>query len=318
MTCEVKNVLITSAGRRVTLVKSFQAALRVYSPSGIVCAIDMQPELSAACQVADVAGKAPRVTDPDYLPFLLEFCQLHQITLVVPTIDTELVILARAKEQFAGKGITLAVSSPEICETFNLKSTTHAFFAAHGFKTPQIIRELQSARYPLFAKLNDSSCSIGAQIVATPEQALALRKKNENYIFQTLIHGQEYTVDIFIDKTGKLVCAVPRQRLEVRAGEVSKALTCKDSAIMQEIKRLSASLQGAYGVLTVQLFKQQATITLIEINPRFGGGYPLSWHAGADFAKLLLADISGETLGYREAWRDRMLMLRYDGEVIVA
>ena len=312
----IKNILITSAGRRVSLVKSFQKTLKRFNEEGKVFTTDMQPLLSSACQISDGFFEVPRVTDKKYPALLKRYCRDHDISIVIPTIDTELHILASLKEEFAKEGITIAVSSFEICQTFYLKASTEAFFVQHGFDTPRSVDDLQNCRYPLFAKLNNSSCSVGAQIVETQEIAQKLRR-DPNYVFQEFIEGDEYTVDVFVDSKGHVVSIVPRKRLEVRAGEVSKAKTCKDPQIIDAVKSLCETLEGAYGCITVQLFKTEDRIVFIEINPRFGGGYPLSYLAGANFAEYLIQDFLGEELSYSQEWRDDLIMLRYDAEVLV-
>lgn len=312
----IKNILITSAGRRVSLVKNFQETLKTFNKQGKVFTVDMLPELSSACQVSDGYIKVPRVTDTEYLEILKNYCIEKEISLVIPTIDTELHILAKVKDDFLKEGIFIVISSLKICEIFYLKDLTEKFFVQNGFDTPRSINDIKNCDYPIFAKLNNSSCSIGAQVVYTPEEAKDL-STNSNYVFQEFVQGDEFTVDTFIDKNGQVISIVPRQRLEVRAGEVSKAKTLKDVRIIDAIKELCAKLHGAYGCITIQLFKTEHRIIFIEINPRFGGGYPLSPKAGANFAEYLIKDYLDETLIYHDDWKDNMLMLRYDGEVIV-
>ncbi len=301
------NIMITSVGRRVSLVKNFQKY------SNVFCC-DMNPHLSAAAQIADNFFKVPKTTETDYLDILLNICKKNDIKIIIPTIDTELSVISRAKERFLQEGVFIAVSSPKICDTFYLKSSTEKFFIQNGFNTPKIIKKLKNAKYPIFAKLDNSSSSIGAVRINSYEVAKELKG---NYIFQEYITGKEYTVDTFFDKNGKIKCIVPRERIEVRAGEVSKAKTCKDIEIIQEIKRLEPFLQGSYGCLTIQLFKSNNKLYFIEINPRFGGGYPLSWLSGADYAKMLLDDYFGKKLKYFDSWNDNLIMLRYDAEVLV-
>jgi len=312
----IKNILITSAGRRVSLVKNFQDTLKEFNPNGKVYTTDMNPVLSSACQVSDGYLKVPRVTDGEYLKILKEYCIENDISIVVPTIDTELYILSHAKDDFLKDAIFLAISSPKVCETFYYKDSTERFFIENGFDTPRSIDNLETCNYPIFAKLNNSSCSVGAQMVYSYEVAKELNC-DKNYVFQELIQGKEFTIDTFIDKDGDVVAIVPRQRLEVRAGEVSKAKTVKDPCIINSTKELCSKLNGAYGCITIQLFKTDDRIKFIEINPRFGGGYPLSPIAGANFAEYLVRDYLGEKLQYNDDWQDNLIMLRYDSEVII-
>lgn len=313
----INNILITSAGRRVSLVKSFQKTIKEYNKNAKVYTCDMNPFMSSACQISDGFLQVPRVTDKKYINILKNFCKEKDISIIIPTIDTELSILAKIRNEFKKNGIFIAISSKEICDIFYLKNSTERFFHDNGFNTPKSINDIKKCSYPIFAKLNNSSCSIGAQIVYTPEQAKEL-SQDKNYQFQEYIEGEEYTVDVFINSKEDIISVVPRLRVEVRAGEVSKAKTVKDKQIINEVKRLCKFLKGAYGCLTIQLFKtKENKIVFIEINPRFGGGYPLTYLSGANFAKYLFEDFLGRNLEYNEDWKDNNIMLRYDAEVIV-
>jgi len=315
---QINNILITSAGRRVSLVRNAKESLQKYNKDTKVYAVDLKPELSSACQVADSYERVPRVTDSKYIPFLLEFCKKNSISIVIPTIDTELEVLSKSKEMFEEIGVMVAISSQEVCKTFYHKSTTDIFFTEHSVPTPKMVTDFEDVTYPLFAKLNNSSCSVGAQKVYSVDEAKELLNENSDYIFQEFIDADEFTVDVYVNKTGEVCSVVPRQRLEVRAGEVNKALAVKNKNIIDAVKDLCAKMDGAFGVITVQLFKKDEQISFIEVNPRFGGGYPLSWRAGADMVSMLIDDYLGNSPSYSESWADRTLMLRYDDEVIVS
>lgn len=312
----INNILITSAGRRVSLVKNFQDTLRQFNKNGKVFTIDMNPYLSSACQVSDGFLQVPRVTDSEYINILKKYCIDNDISIVIPTIDTELNILAKVKEIFLKDDIFIAISAKDICDIFYLKNSTEKFFIDNHMDTPRGVVDIKSCTYPIFAKLNNSSCSIGAQIVYTPEVAKEL-SSDKNYVFQEFIKGEEFTVDTFVDKKGNVISVVPRQRLEVRAGEVSKAKTVKDQIIIKAVKNLCSKIKGAYGCITIQLFRTYDKIVFIEINPRFGGGYPLSPLSGANFAEYLIKDYLDIPLKYDENWIDENIMLRYDSEVII-
>ncbi len=313
---KIENILITSAGRRVTLVNIFRKTLKKYNKNGKVYTTDMNPFFSSACHISDSYFKVPKVTDKNYIKILKDICIENNISIVVPTIDTELHILAPAKDEFLEYNILIAVSSEEFCKTFYLKTTTERFFKKYGFKTPEIITDLNNCSFPIFVKKNNSSSSIGAKIINNLEEAKSLSKYGD-YIFQQYINGEEYTVDVFIDRNERVISIIPRLRIEIRAGEVSKAKTVKDKKIIEEVKELCKYLKGAYGCLTIQLFKTENEIYFIEINPRFGGGYPLSYFAGANFADYLIQDFLQYDLIYNESWKNNLIMLRYDAEVIV-
>ena len=131
--------------------------------------------------------------------------------------------------------------------------------------------------------------------------------------------NDEYTVDMYFDKKNEVKCIVPRKRLLVRAGEINKGITCKNS-IVGYLKDKLQRVEGAIGCLTVQVFLNNVTqkITAIEINPRFGGGFPLSYRAGANYPQWLIREyFLNEQIAFTDSWEDSLLMLRYDDEVIV-
>jgi carbamoyl-phosphate synthase large subunit len=129
----------------------------------------------------------------------------------------------------------------------------------------------------------------------------------------------EFTVDVYFDRYGQLRCLVPRQRIEVRDGEVSKGITRKGYVYDYLINRLS-QIRGACGCLTVQLFAKTEPMryAALEINPRFGGGFPLSYAAGANFPGWLIDEyLLGKEIPFFDQWESNLLMLRYDAKIMV-
>lgn len=311
------NVLICSAGRRVRLVDFVRETLSLRGLEGRVYATDMFPDGSAACHHADFAFSVPRVTDEHYIDVLSEIISEHQIDIVIPTIDPELEILARAKADLELLGAKVVVSDADYCAQFYSKRTTQAFFDAHNVLTPQEVNVNRLTKFPLFAKLDLSSCSVGACKVDSYDLALSLLEKNSSYVFQELLSGDEYTIDVYIDRKNTICSVVPRKRLEVRAGEVSKAITCKYDDLIAFIFDNSAMFEGAFGPITVQVMVHENCFYVIEINPRFGGGYPLTYLAGANFMDLIIRDVLQESQQMIIDWTDGLKMLRYDAEVLV-
>ena len=319
------NVLISSAGRRVALLRIFREALRELGLRGKVFAADASP-VSGAFHDADGSWQAPRCTEPEFVPWMLELCRRERIRLVAPTIDTELPAYASHRDAFAAQGTIVAVSSPETIAIGNDKVRTHAWLTAEGFPT---VRQ-QSAEQalacggrgwplPLIVKPRFGSASIGVQRIDNLEQLHVLPRHVE-YIVQTIAPGCEYTIDVLVDRRGQCLCAVPRKRLEVRGGEVSKGMTERQESLVSLGSRLAEALPGAYGVLNIQVFWDLAaeTASVIEINPRFGGGFPLTWQAGGRYPQWIIEEILGRPSTVSSGdWSDRLLMLRFDDAVFV-
>ena len=129
----------------------------------------------------------------------------------------------------------------------------------------------------------------------------------------------EYTVDMYFDRDGILVCLVPRLRIATRAGEVSKSQTVKFDG-MNALRKNFAQVDGARGCLTVQIVVRHSDSQIfgIEVNARFGGGYPLSCEAGANFPEWIVREyFMNERIDYFDGWEDQLTMLRYDDHVLV-
>jgi carbamoyl-phosphate synthase large subunit len=254
-----------------------------------------------------------------------EICRTQQIRVVVPTIDTELSFYAQNRERFANIGTTVLISAPEVIELTNDKRNTHAWLRREGLPTvrqaaaEEVLSDPRDWAFPLITKPPGGSSSVGVKVVQNLEQ-LRSALDGTDCLVQTLAPGKEYTVDFLADEDGKCICAIPRLRLETRGGEMSKGVTMKCRPVIELTEHLCTRLPGPYGVLNVQMFWEQDTgeLNVIEINPRFGGGYPLSWEAGGKYPQWIIEEILKiPTTASGDGWRDRLLMLRYDESIFV-
>ncbi len=320
-------VLFSSAGRRVALMDAFARSLETLGLEPRLLAADMS-RLSAAFHHAERAFQVPRCTDEAFVPAMLDLCERERVDLLVPTIDPELPVYAAHREAFAEVGTTVAVSAPPVVAIGGDKHRTHRWLQEAGLPTVRqtspegALQEPDRWPLPLFAKPAAGSASVGARVVQDLEELERLHQEGGDYVVQTLARGVEHTIDLYCDRMGRLRCAVPRRRLEVRAGEVSKGVTVRHPALTELAERVVASFPApAFGALNVQVFfeEESGVLRVIELNPRFGGGYPLSHRAGADFPRWLAQEARGEGCDARDdTWCHGLLMLRYDAAVFVA
>lgn len=313
------NILVLSAGRRVELLTSFQQFSSELGANSKVFATDMFPELSPACQVADSAFAVPRVTDDSYLGVILDICAKHNVGLVIPTIDTELLLLAENRYRFDEIDASVLISDVSLIQTCRDKRLTGKWFDSLQIDTPQIL-DKQNLIFPCFCKPYDGSCSKGAIALNTADDLTPELLNDLKSMFMELVPKtfSEYTIDGYYTNTGKLKCLVPRKRLEVRAGEVSKGVTRKNFVYDYLLERVSV-LDGARGCITFQLFVNEETQSIkgLEVNPRFGGGFPLADAAGAHFTKWAIQEyLLKKDISFMDSWVSNLLMLRYDAKVI--
>jgi carbamoyl-phosphate synthase large subunit len=315
-----QNILLLSAGRRVELLQAIKQAAHCMIPDARIFAADMRPALSAACNIADAQFALPHVLSDDYEAALLRLCLENAIGMVIPTIDTELSVLAQLEDKFHGIGTQIVISSPDLIGQCRDKRRTAKLFQSLGIGTPDLF-SLDALKFPCFSKPYDGSSSIGAFKIDSIDQITDEMRADPKRMFMRYIPNtyDEYTVDLYYDRGGTLKSLVPRHRLETRAGEISKGVTRKNWLIDYLRPKLDV-IEGARGCLTLQLFADPLSqdVQAIEINPRFGGGYPLSWSAGADYPERLIREYHlGEALQYYDGWKDGLLMLRYDAKVLV-
>lgn len=317
----VNNILVTSAGKRVTLVKLFQVELKRIFPEGNVFTTELNPKMSPAAIISDGCFEVPKVTADDYIEKLLDICLSNFIQLVIPTIDTELSVLSANKTLFKQHGIDLIVSDSSFIKTCRDKRNTNLFFNHANIQIPRPI-DRNNPSFPLFAKPYDGSLSKDLFVVNSMEGLTSEILNNPKLIFMEYIDKaafKEFTVDMYYGKDNHVKSIVPRERVEVRAGEINKGFTRKNNLVEYLRERLEY-IHGVVGCICVQLFYNETTheVLGIEINPRFGGGYPLSYYAKANYPLYLIKEyLQHQEIGYSDAWLDNTLLLRYDNELIV-
>ncbi len=321
-------LLFTCAGRRVELISAFIDAARRLGMAPAIHTADHQSATASAC-LAEAVHVVPGTQDAAYVPSLLRIVKRERIDMLIPLVDHELYVLAGAIDRFASAGCLALVSSPEVVGVCRDKLAMYRFLQQRGIDTPETwpaeeVLERRRHRFPYFLKPRHGSAGKGNYVLHTREELLSLVPRVPEPIVQEFVPGIEYTLDVYTGYDGVPRCAVPRQRLEVRGGEVTQARTVRHEGAMQAACRVASALGGCRGVITIQLIvTPQDRIRIIEVNPRFGGGVPLAIEAGADFPRWLLSEWLGRRPRIRrDHFRDGVTMLRYyqaffleDGEV---
>lgn len=316
----LKRILFTSVGRRVELVRAFQkAAVQEEIPVWIIGA-DLS-DSAPALFFCDEAVRVCRISDEDYIPQLLKICQAKCVDLLIPTIDTDLYKLAEAREAFEEIGTRILISAPDMIRMCRDKRLTADFFHSCGLYSPSPVDRIEAftGTYPCFIKPLDGSSSVDAYRVEKAEDLAAYARKigEGNYIIQPFISGREYTIDIFCDFDSTPVFITPRERLAVRSGEVLKTCIVQDEQMLREAQAIIGRFHPV-GTITVQLIREQESGRdyFIEINPRFGGGAPLSIKAGADIPGVILHMLMGEKPSLLpHAAKDGAVYTRFDDSI---
>lgn len=308
------NILFTCAGRRTYLLKYFKENL---SEGDLVVATDMQ--LSApALQVADVKLQVPAVYAPNYIDTTLDICKKNKVDALISLNDLELPILANNKHLFEELGVKVIVSSIEVIDICFDKYKTAQWIESIGLKTPKTYIRLGDAKkaletgeisFPLFMKPRWGSGSIGLESISDMEDLdiyyNILMKKikktilatasigNEYILIQEKLTGNEYGLDVMNDLDGNNVGVSVKQKLAMRSGETDKAITLD----LPDVKKMGEQIGNELrhiGNLDVDIMQRaNGDYCVLELNPRFGGGFPFSYEAGVNLPKAIIEWIKG-------------------------
>lgn len=313
-------ILFTSIGRRVELVQAFKAAAARLKLELVIYGADIS-QSAPALQFCDKKVTVPRINSDDYIPALADICEREKIDALVPTIDTDLLLLSKNKQIFEKIGTLAVISKADKIALCRDKRFTAEYFRSVGLNSPLPTDDYKkySSGFPAFIKPKDGSSSIFAYKVNNRQELESYARQVPDYIVQPFIEGTEYTVDVFCDFHGNPIHITPRVRLAVRAGEVLKTRITQDEKIIEEVKQLILDYKPC-GAITLQLIRDNKTQDdyYIEINPRFGGGAPLSIKAGADSAEAMLRLLQGEKLSFVDgAAEDGAVYSRFDQSVRV-
>ncbi|MDR3399313.1 MAG: HAD hydrolase-like protein [Pandoraea sp.] len=314
------NVFFLNVGRRCELVEAFARALPAVSP-GLIWGSDPNP-LAPALAVVDRRIELPSTIDSaDFLDQLCEFLVRESIDLVIPTIDPDLVRLDGWRSTLAERAprVRLLLSPSSVISIARDKRQSRTAFARLGAEVPEAVDpSAQDLTFPLFIKPASGSASVGAVRIDNADELHERLASTVDPMVERFVTGDETTVDVLLDLEGNALCAVPRRRLQVRGGEVTRGIVECSPELESLAKQLASGL-GCIGPVTVQ-FRNPAPgrWVAMELNARMGGGLPLSIGAGADWPRWILQMAAGRTPDATTAVvHDGMIMTRADRSIFL-
>ena len=305
-------VLFTCAGQRVDIVTAFSRA------GARTLATDVNP-LAPALYHADAHAFVPRVGDAAYVPALRELVRVHDIALVVPLTDLDHGVLARAKDEL---GALVLLPSPEVVDALADKWLAHLLFVERGIGSPDtwLPEDVPTdAEFPLLVKARRGFGSRNIfRCRDRRELDFFLGYTSVDSMVQQCCSGEEFSVDVFCDLESRCLNAVPRTMIESKGGESIKGMTIRDADLIEVGRTVSETL-GIVGPANIQCFREpDGTHRITDINPRFGGGFPLPTAAGSRYPELALALAAGERPEPRLGdFREGLYMTRFFSELVL-
>jgi len=293
-------ILLSSVGRRGYLVKYFKEAL---GTDGEVWGGD-HSTYAPAFHYCDNRVLLPKVTEADYAHQLLQFCRTSHIDMVVPLIDPELEVLAAYRHRFYDAGIMVVVSPLQTVQIAFDKYLTYEFGNDHGIGVPVTVLSIKEAKqlldcgelqWPLVVKHRKGSASQHIYYCRKISQLRFAFEQCPMPMIQEFLQGAEYGYDIFSDQNCRPISVFCKRKLAMRAGETDKAVSVNDQSMIGLGLKIAEALK-LYGPLDVDVIVDGDGPKLLEMNPRFGGGYPCSHLCGGNFPAKLIAMCRNETL----------------------
>ena len=309
----VSGVLFTCAGQRVDIVTAFKRA------GARTLATDVNP-LAPALYYADEHAFVPRVDDPSYVAALAELVDKHDLSLIVPLTDLDHGVLARSRTAI---GALVLLPAIEVVDALADKWLAHQLFEENGIGSPAtwlpdaLPDELA---FPVLVKARRGFGSRGIyRCRDRRELDFFLGYAADASMVQACCSGEEFSIDLFCDLDSRCLNAVPRTMIESKGGESIKGMTIRDAELIEVGRHVSETLK-LVGPATVQCFREpDGTHRVTDINPRFGGGFPLPTAAGSRYPELALALAAGErpepALG---DFRDGLVMTRFFSELVLS
>ena len=311
------NILLTSAGRRTYLVDYFKKAL---GETGKVHVSNS--ERCPAFAAADCWVETPLIYDDAYIGFMQRYCVENDIKAIIPLFDIDIPILARNKASFERIGVTVVVPDTHVAELCNDKWQMFNHLVAEGIATPQTFLSVDDAMYscrrgevsfPLILKPRWGMGSIGMFAANNQGEleilyAAVLDRIKKSYLkyesranieqsvlIQETINGVEYGLDVMSDLGMKYQATSVKKKIAMRAGETDSAVTVR-SELLESLGRSLALLFPHPANMDVDVFVTQCGPVVLELNARFGGGFPFSYAAGVDLPSAIVDWLNGDEI----------------------
>jgi carbamoyl-phosphate synthase large subunit len=315
------NILFTCAGRRVVLIEEFRRALKDLGVEGRILATDISGT-AAAMKAADESFVVPPAGGVNYMAALEKIVRDHSVGLLVPLTDLDLRQLARRREQLSQLGCEVMIGSEDAVVKCRDKRELASFLSEAGLpaiRSFSLKQFIKNPFFPCFIKPVRGSAGKGAMKIKNRSQFDSyVELFGSKILIQEYIAGSEYTIDVLCDWQGGVRAVVPRQRLEIRTGEVDKAVTVNDQTLIEAARSLAQAFDGGMrGVFCCQCRrKENGEVCFFDVNPRFGGGVVLSIAAGADFTRYVLELVLGlDCSAEMGAFTPNLMMMRYSQHI---
>jgi carbamoyl-phosphate synthase large subunit len=256
----------------------------------------------------------PRGDDPRFSDDVLARCEREAIDVLVPTVDSELLPLARRRDDFAAAGVTLVLASAatlEVClDKWALAERCHGRVRGPATVVVDAAFDPQTIPLPAIVKPRSGSGSRGIRLLEKRAE-LEVLERDGTLLIQEHLPGPEYSLDVLARADGHVAAVVPRERLKVDSGIAVTGRTLKDDALDAFARAVAEAIELTT-VANVQVkIDASGEPALLEVNARFPGTMPLTVAAGVDMPRLAVMEALGEAIPDGPLPFEEIAMVRY-------
>ena len=309
---ETLKVLFLAANWRVSLVRAFQDAKAQCETPFQLIAVDSDP-LAPALQVADRSHSLPLFSDSICLELLLTICRTQAIDAIIPLTNKAIDFLNTHREELSGGSRRLFIQESSTIEICHDKWNLWKFMELEGFNSPKTFLLTESDPtdiFPLIAKERNGEGGKNQSIIEDQRDLDHCMDKYPHHIYQELIQGREFSVDLFADIKGTPQLVVPRERLSVRGGEVMMSRIDMNESIIDSVEALSRRL-ALTGPCTLQgILNENGTFLFTDLNLRFGSGSVHTIAAGGNIPLMIYQEMAGQSF-FEPCIQNQSIMTRY-------
>jgi carbamoyl-phosphate synthase large subunit len=249
--------------------------------------------LSAGFFMADINEIIPQADEHSFLDRLFQIVKMYQVEVLMPSSGSDIYPYSENRKQLAEMGAEAIVSDRDKLEICRDKMLTFQTLSNKFVLPFTTVESDKIDTFPVLAKPRFGKGSRGIVKIDDESDLRYIISKRDDLVFQEYLPGTEYTVDVLSDLDGKPIIAVPRIRMQTKAGISTKGRVLRDPALEMDCMQI-AELVGIRGPCCMQMKESaEGRLKLIEINPRMGGGTIFTSLAGANFPAMLLDMIEG-------------------------
>lgn len=305
-------ILMLGGARRVSMARQLkEAGLRSGYDVEII-SYELISDVPIAKTAKVIVGL--KWSDPDVVEDIVRISLENEVRAILPFVDGAIEIASKCKDRLPD--VFVPVSDFDTASKMFDKVEAAAEFKKAQLPIPATYSVL-NAETPAIAKPRHGSASRGIKIFYNMDELMHLQNIHDYLIQEYIVDAEEFTLDCYVAQDGEIICVVPRKRLEVMGGEVTRTVTCR----LPELEHLGRQVLESFpfrGPVTLQFLydKVSSRYLLMEVNPRLGGGVICSIAAGAGIPDFIIQEAIGVHPRKCDDWKTGVLMARYWEEMI--